>query len=157
AQSEEARQRAEAVLGFLKDDVLAAARPEGLEGGLGPDVTVRRAVDQAEPKIAARFHDQPIVEADVRDTLGASYYFLGEAPLAVRQVERPVELRRAGLGPAPPDTLLNRNNLAEAYRAAGRTAEAITLHEAALKRMESKLGPDHPDTLASRHNLASAY
>ena len=33
AQSEESRQRAEAVLRFLKDDVLAAARPEGEEGG----------------------------------------------------------------------------------------------------------------------------
>ena len=39
-----------AVLGFLKDDVLAAARPEGQEGGLGVDVTVRKAVDAAEPQ-----------------------------------------------------------------------------------------------------------
>ena len=52
AQSEESRKRAEAVLGFLKDDVLAAARPEGQEGGLGVEVTVRKAVDAAEPKIA---------------------------------------------------------------------------------------------------------
>ncbi len=64
------RKRAEAVLSFLKDDVLAAARPEGQEGGLGKDVTVRKAVDAAEPKIAGAFKDQPIVEADVRDTLG---------------------------------------------------------------------------------------
>ncbi len=70
AQSEEARRRVEAVLTFLKDDVLAAARPEGQAGGLGTEVTVRKAVDKAEPKIAARFHDQAIVEADVRDTLG---------------------------------------------------------------------------------------
>src|SRR5262249_7881029 len=54
ARSEESRQRAEAVLGFLKDDVLAAARPEGQAGGLGVAVTVRQAVDAAEPKIAER-------------------------------------------------------------------------------------------------------
>ena len=86
AQSEEARKRAEAVLGFLKDDVLAAARPEGQEGGLGVEVTVRKAVDAAEPKIAGAFNDQPIVEADVRETLGATYFYLREAPLAIRQL-----------------------------------------------------------------------
>jgi serine/threonine protein kinase len=157
AQSEEARQRAEAVLGFLKDDVLAAARPEGQQGGLGPDVTVRKAVDQAEPKIAARFQDQAIVEADVRDTLGMTYWYLGEAALAIRQHERAVELRRARLGPDHPDTLTSRNDLALAYWSAGRTAEAITLHQATLKLQESKLGPDDPHTLISRSNLALAY
>ncbi len=156
-QSEEARQRAEAVLTFLKDDVLAAARPAGQAGGLGTEVTVRKAVDQAEPKIAARFHDQAIVEADVRDTLGETYFYLGEAPLAIRQHERALELRQARLGPDHPQTLSSRNNLAQAYRSAGRTAEAITLHEATLKLCESKLGPDHPDTLISRGNLATAY
>jgi eukaryotic-like serine/threonine-protein kinase len=55
------------------------------------------------------------------------------------------------LGPAHPNTLTSRSNLALAYRAAGRTAEAITLLEATLKIRESKLGPAHPDTLASVH------
>jgi tetratricopeptide (TPR) repeat protein len=157
AQSEESRQRAEAVLGFLKGDVLAATRPEGQEGGLGKDVTVRKAVDAAEPKIAGAFRDQPAVEADVRDTLGETYRYLGELPLAIRQHERAVELRRTKLGPDHPSTLESRFNLATAYHAAGRTAEAITLHEATLKLFESKLGPDHPETLQSRNNLALAY
>ena len=86
-----------------------------------------------------------------------TYFYLGEAPLAIRQYERALELRQAELGPDHPDTLTSRNNLAEAYHAAGRTAEAIALHEATLKLMESKLGPDHPDTLTSRNNLAAAY
>ena len=121
------------------------------------DVTVREAVDAAEPRIAGRFKDQPLVEADVRDTLGLTYSYLGEAPLAIRQHERALELRQTKLGPDHPDTLASRNNLAEAYQAAGRTAEAIALHEATLKLRESKLGPDHPDTLDSRNNLAVAY
>src|SRR5205814_1613752 len=86
-QSEEARKRSEAVLGFLKNDVLAAARPKGQGGGLGVEVTVRKAVDAAEPKIAGAFQDQPAVEADIRDTLGETYWYLGEAPLAIRQHE----------------------------------------------------------------------
>jgi serine/threonine protein kinase len=156
-QSEEARRRAEAVLGFFKDDVLAAARPEGKAGGLGKDVTVRRAVDQAEPKIAVRFWNQPAVEADVRDTLGSTYYYLGEPALASRQHVRALELYQARLGPEHPDTLQSRHNLAVAYHSAGRTAEAIPLLEATLGLMEAKLGSDHPNTLASRNNLAAAY
>jgi serine/threonine protein kinase/tetratricopeptide (TPR) repeat protein len=157
AQSEESRKRAEGVLTFLKDDVLAAARPEGQAGGLGVAVTVRKAVDAAEPKIAERFKDQTLVEADVRNTLGLTYVYLREVPLAINQLERALELRRTKLGPDHPDTLASRNNLGEAYRAAGRTADAIRLHEATLKLLEMKLGPDHPSTLSSRTNLALAY
>jgi tetratricopeptide (TPR) repeat protein len=157
ARSEESRKRAEAVLGFLKNDVLAATRPEGQQGGLGKEVTVRKAVDAAEVKIAAAFKDQAIVEAEVRDTLGTTYWYLGEAPLAIRQFERALELRRTELGPDHTDTLTSRTNLANAYDAAGRTAEAIELHEAALKLRESTLGPDHPGTLIVMNNLATAY
>ena len=91
AQSEESRQRAESVLNFLKNDVLAAARPEGQEGGLGVEVTVRKVVDAAEPKIAGTFEDQPIVEAEVRGTLGQTRTLVPRrAPLAIRQLERAV-------------------------------------------------------------------
>ncbi len=157
AQSEEARNRAQAVLGFLKNDVLAATRPEGQDGGLGVEVTVRKAVDAAEAKIAGAFEVQPIVEAEVRDTLGQTYLYLGEAALAIRQLERAVELRQTRLGPDHADTLNSRNSLASAYQQAGRTADAITLHEATLKQQQAKLGPDHSDTLNSRNNLAVAY
>ena len=94
AESEKAR-RAEAeakvVLSFFADRVLAAARPEGQEGGLGKDVTVRKAVDAAEPKIAEAFPDQPTDEASVRFVLGNTYNYLGEPLLAVRQLERALE------------------------------------------------------------------
>ena len=56
-----------------------------------------------------------------------------------------------------PDTLVTRNNLAEAYRAAGRLDEAITLHQRTLTDREQTLGDTHPNTLNSRNNLAVAY
>jgi eukaryotic-like serine/threonine-protein kinase len=157
AQSEEARKRAEAVLGFLKEDVLAAARPVGQEGGLGKDVSVREAVDAAEPKIAEAFRDQPIVEAEIRDTLGTTYHYLGEAALAIRQLERTVRLLQTRFGSDHPETLASRNNLAMAFAADGRLAEAIRIEEELLKLQESKLGPDHRRTLMSHNNLAMVY
>ncbi len=156
-QSEESRKRAEAVLGFLKNDVLAAARPEGQDGGLGVAVTVRQVIDAAEPRITERFKDQPLVEASLRDTLGWTYWCLGEVAPAVQHFQRAVDIQRRKLGLDHPETLATRNNLALAYRDAGQTEEAIRLFEAVWKAQEAKLAPNHPHTLATRNNLAGAY
>ncbi|HKI21771.1 MAG TPA: serine/threonine-protein kinase, partial [Isosphaeraceae bacterium] len=160
AESEKAR-RAEAeakvVLSFFADRVLAAARPEGQEGGLGKDVTVRRAVDAAEPKIAAAFPDQPIVEASVRSVLGTTYHYLGEPALALAQHERALELRNAELGPDHPDTLSSQNTLGLAYQTAGRLDRAIPLLRRTLATRAAKLGREHPDTLTSAKNLGLAF
>jgi serine/threonine protein kinase/tetratricopeptide (TPR) repeat protein len=146
-----------AVLGFFKDHVLAAARPEGQEGGLGKDVTLRAAVSAAEPKIAKAFQDQPIVEAYIRDSLGMTYRYLGDLALSVQQLERALELRTAALGPEHPDTLSTQNNLALAYQASGRSDRAIALFERTLAVESARLGADHPDTLITQNNLALTY
>jgi len=155
--SEESRRLAQAVLTFLEEDVLAAARPEGQEGGLGRNVSVRQAIDAAETKIAERFKRQPAVEAEVRYTLGQTYNYLGAPLLAVRQHERALELRQTALGPDDDATLRSRLSLAGTYQDTGNTAEAIALHEATRKLVESKFGRDHTRTLASRNDLAEAY
>ena len=164
AQAKVAREKAErsaaearAVLGFFQDQVLSAARPEGLEGGLGKDVTIRKAVDVAEPKIEGAFLNQPTTEASVRSVLGDTYYYLGEPALAVRQRERALELRTARLGPDHSDTLNSQDRLANAYRAAGHIDRAIPLYERTFAARSAKLGPDHADTLISQNNLALTY
>ena len=43
------------MLGFFQDQVLSAVLQRAWEGGLGTDVTLRKAVDVAEPKIAGAF------------------------------------------------------------------------------------------------------
>src|SRR5262249_38924448 len=93
AQAEEANAKrsaseAQAVLEFFRDKVISAARPEGQEGGLGTDVTLRVALDAAEKSIATGFIDQPVIEADIRTTLGESYLYLGEPARAIGQLER---------------------------------------------------------------------
>jgi tetratricopeptide (TPR) repeat protein len=148
---------AEAVLKFFEDQVLAAARPEGKKGGLGKDVTIRKAIDAAEPTIAGSFRDQPTVEASVRNTLGKTYFYLGEPALAIRQQERALELRKRERGPDHAETLTSRISLASTYRQLGRSNEAMALDEETLKLAKSRLGDDHPLTLESRNSLADAY
>ena len=146
-----------ALLKFFRDTVLAAARPKGQQGGLGHTVTMREALDAAEPTIAIDFAGQPTVEAAVRDALGTTYLYLGESASAIPQYKRAMELRTAVLGDDKPDTLASMNNLAVAYGRAGRLAEAVPLHEKELTFSRAKLGPAHPETMKSMGNLAVAY
>jgi len=157
ARSKRSEAESRAVLGFFKTKVLAAARPQGYEGGLGNGVTLRAAVDAAEPGIEKSFADQPLVEASIRDTLGESYAYFGEPGLAIRQLARVLALRRQVVGLDHPDTLASMNNLAVAYHDAGRYTDALLLLEEILKRTMDKLGPEHPDTLRAMNNLANGY
>jgi serine/threonine protein kinase/tetratricopeptide (TPR) repeat protein len=155
--SKRSAEQAEAVLKFFQEQILAAARPEGEEGGLGRNATIREAVDAAAPKISGTFKDQPTVEAFIRSALGVTYVLQGDPGRAITELERGTQLFEAQLGPDHPRTLEAKNSLAEAYHAAGRTADALRLHEATLKTRESQLGPDQPDTLLSRASLARDY
>jgi len=146
-----------AVLDFFEENVLAATRPEGEEGGLGREVTIRKAVDAAEPKIAEAFREQPRVEASIRRALGETYYHLGEPGLAIAQQQRSLELRRAALGPDHPHTLDSMNSLAVACIRADQLGRAISLLEDVLKTQRAILGENHRDTFTSMNNLAAAF
>jgi serine/threonine protein kinase/tetratricopeptide (TPR) repeat protein len=148
---------AKAVLGFFQEKVLAAGRPEGQKGGLGKDVKLRDAIDAAEPSITSGFVNKPIVEAAIRDTLGTSYWHLGELPKAIEQEERALALRTASLGSNHPDTLTAIDNLAIIYEASGRLHESIALFEQILARYTASRGANEPDLLIAMSNLANAY
>jgi eukaryotic-like serine/threonine-protein kinase len=53
------RAETQAVLRFVQQQILAAARPKGRNGGLGPGVTLREAIDAAVPFVEKSFKDQP--------------------------------------------------------------------------------------------------
>jgi tetratricopeptide (TPR) repeat protein len=122
---------AKAVVAFLQNNVfLAPGHPKSWSGvGLGKDVTLRKTVDAAASKVAGAFPDRPMVEASIREILGASYLNLGEAEQAVQQYKRAFELRKEVRGPDDPVTSDCRNKLAVAYRNAGHTDEASNLFE----------------------------
>jgi eukaryotic-like serine/threonine-protein kinase len=147
----------QAVLEFFQSKVLAAARPKDQEGGLGKDVSLRAALDTAVSGMEKAFAGQPAAEASIRDSLGETYYYLGEPEQALRQFERAVALRRQAQGLDHPDTLTSMDNLAHIHLDAGRLAEALALLGETLKRREAKLGPDHPETITSKNNLAVVY
>ena len=73
----DARAATEAVNRFLNEDLLDAANPLRRPPD-APDVTVRQALDQAEPRVSQRFSGEPAVQTSVLTTLGVLRYEFGE-------------------------------------------------------------------------------
>jgi serine/threonine protein kinase/tetratricopeptide (TPR) repeat protein len=155
AQAREAETRA--ALEFVENRVFAAARPKGLPGGLGREVTLAQALRAALPFVEKSFADQPLTEARLRLTLGQSFWHLGEAQVAADQCRIARGLYARHLGPDHLDTLRSMNMLANCYLDLGRYADALALKEETLALCKARLGPDHPHTLVSMNNLAVGY
>ena len=144
---------ARAVTKFYEEHVLAAARPQGWEGGVGKDVTLKGALNQAVPTIDKAFEGQPELEAKVRDSLGMTYFYLGDFKAAQPQLEMGYKLRHANLGAEHPETLSSLHNLAMVNWKLGHIKEAISLARQALEKRRQVLGPEYIDTLWTQLNL----
>jgi len=161
-QEVQARQRAvkraaeaKAILGFLEENILAASRPEGIEGGQGREISLRAAIDQALPFIGQKFRDQPEVEIDLRRVLGVSYQHLGEYETAREQFRLAYELALKHLGAAHVTTLGSLVNLGIAEKDSGDFAAAEQVLNQAWEQLQLEF-PKHAYTencLASRAGL----
>jgi serine/threonine protein kinase len=155
AQQSEAETKA--VLDFVENKIIAAARPKDQQGGQGYDIKLADAVKAALPFVDKSFTGQPLIEARLRMTMGNSFWYLGDAKTASEQFQAARQLYAEHRGPDHPDTLKSMNNLANSYHVLGRHSDALKLREETLALNKAKLGPDHPDTLASMSGLATTY
>jgi hypothetical protein len=155
AQQSEAETKA--VLDFVENNVLAAARPRGQAGGRGFDVKLADALKAALPFVDRSFTGQPLIEARLRMTMGNSFWYLGDARTASEQLQAARQLYAEHRGPDHPDTLKCMNNLANCYHILGRHQDALRLRQETLALSKVRLGPGHPDTLASMCGLATSY
>jgi serine/threonine protein kinase len=149
----------QAVLDFVEKQILAAARPKGLEGGLGSEVSLRKALEAALPFVEKSLTDRPLIEARLRMTLGRSFSLLGEEQVAAAQFEAARAIYTELLGVTHRDTLRSMSNLAMSYSLLGQDngEAAVQLNEQTLALRRTYLGPNDLDTLASMHNLAMTY
>ncbi len=117
----------------------------------------RAARELAPAKIEESFPKQPLIQAEILQTIGNTYRGIGEYQPAIDFLKRSEALCRQHLGPEHLDTLSSMNDLGEAYWMAGKLDLAAPLFEETLKLRKVKLGPEHPDTLIGMDNLAMAY
>jgi tetratricopeptide (TPR) repeat protein len=151
---------AEAINDFLRNDVLAQASADNQSGPStkpDPDLKVRTALDRAAVRLAGKFDRQPEVEAAIRDTIGQTYFELGQAGDARKQLERALELQRRALGADNPQTLKTMDHLGRVVLDGDKPAQAELLFGETLRIRRRVLGPEHPDTLRSMRGLARAY
>jgi tetratricopeptide (TPR) repeat protein len=162
--AEKQRQQAETNLGYARKaneilgSVFSALDPKTryetiaeLRNALRDNLT--RAADQLDGSAIG----EPLVVAEMQNTLGLSLLGLGEPQSAIAVFERALATRKAALAADDPKVLDSMYNLASAYQAAGRLEEALPLHEQALELRKVRLGPEHLDTLNSMNSLAVCY
>ena len=150
-------QASAAVNEFLASDMLAQASAyiqANSSGRPDPNLKVRTALDRAAARVGARFGGQPMVEASIRHTIGATYLDLGLFLDAERQLTRAIQLRRQALGDDDPGTLTSQDRLVSVYLGQGKPALAEPLSQQVLNSRRRILGERHPDTLTSRHKRA---
>ena len=148
---------ARAITKFFEDNVLAAARPIGWEGGTGYDVSLKETLDVAATKIDDAFAGQPEREAAVRNTIGMTYLYLGHFAAADPHLAKAYRLRNENLGTDHLDTLTSLHNLAMLRGKQSAFPEAIAHASQALQKRRQILGRDHPDTLWTQLVLGYAY
>src|SRR5579863_1037552 len=151
---------AKAVNDFLQNDLLAQASATAQAGPNStpdPNLKVRTALDRAAARIAGKFDAQPLVEASLRQTIGATYLDLGLYVEAEREIERAVDLRRRVLGAENSDTLQSLNTLANTLLAQGKYPASEDLYARVLAVQQRVLGEDHRDTLATMSGLVRVY
>lgn len=147
----------QAVLDFVENKVFAAARPEGLEQGLGRNVKVRDVLEKALTDIADNFKSSPAIEARIRMTLGQSFWFLGEFPIASRELHRSLELFELHNGPNDKYALRARLAIANLDYELGHYQEALDNRELVFQRAKEQYGFSEHVTQMAMNNLTVSY
>ncbi len=106
--------------------------------------------------IDAEFATQPIVQAQLLQSLADALRELGLLDEAVDPQTRALALRRTTLGPDDPRTLDSMASMGMLLRARNNLSEAEALARESLEGRRRVLGPLHPDTLTSLNNVGYA-
>ena len=138
---------------FLIDDILGAANIQANTS----DITLREALAKAANSIGARFVDEPIVEGEMRRTIGSALASLGQYQEAEVHLLRSLELLESALGPNDPRTMATTAELGRMYR----DYEKPDLSEPYLRRYldfaEATYGPDDERTIDALQMMGMTF
>jgi serine/threonine protein kinase/tetratricopeptide (TPR) repeat protein len=154
AEAERQTRISEEVSNFLRNDLLASVDPSKAKGR---ELTIRSFLANASESLQGRFHDEPLVEASIRATLGWTYRMLGDLKVAEPHLERALQIREEHLGQEHPETLKTMKQLFWIYMDQGRYGQAEPLGAKELEISQRVLGDEHPTTLNKMKFLGYAY
>lgn len=119
------------------------------------DLIDRTILKPAIATIDAQFRDQPVVDAQLRQTLATRYKQLGMYDAALPLQTRALATRRLTLGEEHPDTLASINSMGVLLQDQGKLSEAEPYFRDALEKSRRVLGQEHPSTLSAINNLGT--
>jgi serine/threonine protein kinase len=148
AQTEAAKSKK--VAGFL-EEMLNSVNPEV---ALGHEPTMRELLDKAAGRIGTEFKNQPEIEAELRSTIGTTYYELSDFPKAEAMHREALRLRRALYGETNRFVAASLHDLAKVLFELDKDAEGEPMLRKALEMRRSLLGNDSPEVADSLTVLA---
>ncbi len=123
--------------------------------GIASRVLDEQILFSAVDTVGHEFADQPLVEAELRMSMGRVYDSLGLYDKARVQFRAAHELRRGLLGDDAPDTLAAARDESLMLAMLGWYAEARPNLTDAVERLRRMLGDEHPDTIRSLLRVAT--
>jgi serine/threonine protein kinase len=151
---------AKAVTDFLQNSLLSQASAQqqsGLDEKPDPDVKVRTLLDRAAASISGKFAGQPLVESNVRGTIGLTYRDLNLIPQADDQLQKAYDLSLKYRGPEDPETFIAMGNLGAIRAEQGRYPDSLELYKKSAEGLTRVLGPDDRRTVAAMQTLGVGY
>ncbi len=145
---------AQAVSDFLRKDLLESMAPYAVQK---QDITVRAWLDDTSDKLEGRFESEPNIEAQIRYSLGKSYFNLGIYDLSEKHLIRAYALQLEKLGNKNIDTLNSMELLGSVYMKMGFYGEAENLFNQTISGRKEILKADDPNTLSTMNELAVSY
>jgi tetratricopeptide (TPR) repeat protein len=151
--------RSERVSAFLKDMLQGV----GPSVALGRDTAMLREILDKTTQRLDDLNDQPIVEAELRTTLGNVFVELEDFDRAAAMHGKALALRKKHLGDENPEVAASLNDLGIAYYGQSlarndkrKLTESADAHRQSLAMRRRLFGEKHPDIATSLNNLAES-
>ena len=157
AEAETANSRS--ILNFLKDDFLVLADPYRVaQPELAPDreIALITAIQQAARRIGSRFENRPLVEAEIRLTIGRALLRLDRLGESKDHLDRAGALYVSVNGENSPAALEVRHELGLLLHQQGRHEDAAASHRRVLAIRRQLLGDDDLAVFQSLNALAAS-
>src|SRR5262249_2150650 len=124
---------------------------------MGRDTALLREIlDNTANRLGAELTNQPLVEADLRATIGNVYIDIADYTNAAVNHHRALTLRKVLLGNDHLDVARSLGNLANVLYQQGKYLEAERMHRQALAMRIKLLGAEHVEVASSLNDLADA-
>lgn len=123
----------------------------------GNSVTARELLDKGSEKIAKELKQEPIISAQLMNTMGKAYYNLGLYSKAKPLLKGSAEIRREKLGENDLDYAESLFNLADLVATEGDLGSAEKMYTESLAIKEKNLGPTDPALSKILANLGWVY